>query len=352
MAIVARPINVAWLEGKVFDLGLVVGTSLAAALVAGVAGLDSLYLEFLVMADLWLLGYHHVIATFTKLAGTAEDRRRNAALMYLLLPGVLATTFLIAWQFGVVAIVTIYFFWQWFHYVRQSWGIAQRYRFRAGGMPWDSLRLSEAAFWSIPVWGVLHRAHQHPDTFLWMPVWMPPTPLWLVQVAGVASIGLVGWWLVSRCLAWQRGELAIGHTLYTASHFAMFACAYMLIDDITVGWLMVNVWHNAQYLSFVWMHNRQRFTGDAVSRGSVMAWLSQPGPVRATAYFGACLLVTTMVYRAIMVGADLMGNELQFVGNDAGTHAIALVILFSMAINFHHYVVDSIIWKRKREFSR
>lgn len=346
---VVRTITPGWLKDRTFDSGLILGIFLLATLVAITARLDPLYLEMLVLADLWLLGYHHVIATFTKLAGTATDRRRNFALIWFFLPGILVATFLVGQMYGVVVIVTIYFFWQWFHYVRQSWGISQRYRHRSAVMGWDDARLLEITLWSVPVWGLLNRCHQNPDTFLWMPVWMPPVPLWLVQIAGLVSAALVSWWLVTRMRAWQRGELALGHTLYMLSHFVMFAFAYALISDVTIGWLMVNVWHNTQYLTFVWMHNRQRFNDRVTSDGPVISWLSQPGMARATIYFGFCLLISTTTYYALANGYTFINNTVDLTGDNASLTSITFLILFSMGINFHHYVVDSIIWKRKHE---
>lgn len=165
----------------------------------------------------------------------------------------------------------------------------------------------------------------------------------------MASAALVSWWVITRVRAWQRGELALGHTLYMLSHFVMFACAYALITDITIGWLMVNVWHNAQYLIFVWMHNRQRFSDGITSDGPVMSWISQPGGLRAMIYFGFCLLISTTAYYALGNAYVLMEKGVGLSGSDIGLTSITFLILFSMGINFHHYVVDSIIWKRKHE---
>jgi hypothetical protein len=133
------------------------------------------------------------------------------------------------------------------------------------------------------------------------------------------------------------------------SHFVIFACAYALIADITIGWLMVNVWHNAQYLVFVWMHNRQRFSHGTTSDGPVISWLSQPGMARATSYYGFCLLISTAVYYALANGYALAANQFDLKDNALGVTSITFLILFSMGINFHHYVVDGIIWKRKHE---
>jgi hypothetical protein len=333
-----------WLKDEAFDLSFTVGILLLSILVVavGVQGEGLLYI--VVTADLWLLGYHHVISTFTKLAGTAEDRRRYHALTWYLLPAVLFGTFLLGSFGGVIAVVTLYFFWQWFHYVRQSWGIAQRYRRQAGGLAWDDPRLAEVTLWSVPFWGVLHRCHQQASHFLGMPIWLPPMPLLVVQVAGIISGGLLAWWVVSRLLAARRGELALGHTLFMASHFAVFAGGYLILPDISLGWLMVNVWHNAQYVAFVWLFNRQRFSSGVTPSGMVLSWLSQPGVGRAFIYYGACIAVSTVLYWAL---DRTYGVVVGFGGTV--TTALRFMLLFSMALNFHHYVVDGIIWKRKRQ---
>jgi hypothetical protein len=333
-----------WLKDETFDLSFTIGILLLAVAVVSVGAQSDGLFYLLVVADLWLLGYHHVISTFTKLAGTADDRRQHRALIWYLLPAVMIGTFVLGKLWGVVAIVTLYFFWQWFHYVRQSWGIAQRYRRQAGGLAWDEPRLAEVTLWAVPAWGLLHRCNQQPTTFLGMPIWLPPVPLIAVQAAGVIACALVGWWLVTRLRAARRGELTAGHSLFMGTHFVVFAGGYLLFDDISLGWLMVNVWHNAQYVAFVWLFTRQRFSSGVSPRGIVLSWLSQPGVGRAIAYYGACIAVSTVVYlglgRAYLVVAGL---------SDAVITSVNFLILFSMGLNFHHYVVDGIIWKRKRQ---
>ena len=333
-----------WLKDGAFDLTFTLGILLLSATVVAIGAQAEGLFYLLVVADLWFLGYHHVISTFTKLAGTADDRRQHRALIWYLLPAVLAGTYLLGRVWGIVAIVTLYFFWQWFHYVRQSWGIAQRYRRQAGGLTWDDPRLAEITLWGVPVWGLLYRCHQQPAEFLSMPILLPPVPLVAVQVAGVVACGLVGWWLVDRVRAARRNELAIGHTLYMASHFVVFGTGYVLIENISLGWLMVNVWHNAQYVAFVWLFNRQRFASGINERGRVLSWLSQPGVGRACAYYAACIAVSTVVY----LGLDQAYGMVAGLG-DAVSTSVNFLLLFSMGLNFHHYVVDGIIWKRKRQ---
>jgi hypothetical protein len=104
-----------WLKDPASDLTMIVGAlALAAAAVLWVERRPDL-LPVVVVIDLWLFGYHHVVATFTKLAGTRADRLANRQLIYVLPWVVAAGTVAVGVVVGIWAIVTVYFFWQWFH---------------------------------------------------------------------------------------------------------------------------------------------------------------------------------------------------------------------------------------------
>jgi hypothetical protein len=59
-------------------------------------------------------------------------------------------------------------------------------------------------------------------------------------------------------------------------------------------------------------------------------------PHRVAAYFTTCLVISTVVY--VVLG--------QFVAAFGG--GLALTLGIYMGINFHHYIVDAFIWKRRR----
>jgi len=330
-----------WLKDPPFDLTLIVGvTALACALGGTVAAWPGLFLPILTFHT-WCFGFDHVIATFTKLGGTPEDRRRNRWLILALPPVVLGATLAVGQVGGVALVATIYFLFQWFHTTRQSWGIAQHYRRAAGGMAWDPPWLSEVTLWALPVVGILHRCHQQPEKFLWMELRLPAIPGGVVTVAGVAAALLVAGWCATRVRAWRRGELPLGHTLFLCTHFVVFGAAYLLIDDLHAGWLLVNVWHNVQYLAYVWMHNRARFDGGVRRDARVLSWLCQPGAGRAVLYFGACLAISTPLFAGIYAAGDRVDRWL-----DGRVISISLVI--ALGVNFHHYIVDGIIWSGRR----
>ncbi len=292
--------------------------------------------------DLWLLGYHHVIATFTKLAGTKADRKENMFLIYFLPLIVLLAVAALYAVVGMWAVVTIYFFWQWYHYTRQSYGIATFYRKKAGHPVEENKYIALATIWSVPVWGILYRCAQGWDEFLFLPMRVPPVPMWVPFIAGIISLALIMNWAVSLFRAWNKGSVPIGHTLYMLSHFTTFGISYVVIKDINTGWLVANIWHNAQYILFVWLFNQRRFAKPDFEEKNWLWWISQPGPMRMICYFLACLLVTTVFYGGLKFGFDWFA---------AGDTAIifALYVVSFQALNFHHYIVDSKIWKARKK---
>src|SRR5262245_56396376 len=257
----ATSASAGWLRNAQFDLGFI-GAIAGVALLSGFAiSVNPSLLVPIMLADLWLLGYHHVVSTFTRLAMDRESFRAHRFIVLYLPFIVLAAVAAMAFGLGLWSIVTLYLYWQWFHYSRQSWGVSQVYRRKAGGIPQDNLTVMQAAFYLVPLWGILHRSYQAPEIYLSMPVKVLPVPGLMVDVVGAAAIASIAWFLVTRLIMWWQGRLPLAHTLYVLSHYTIFYVGYIAIDDITVGWLAVNVWHNAQYILFVWMFNNNRFKG-------------------------------------------------------------------------------------------
>lgn len=330
----------AWLKDAQFDLGFIAGIALLASLMAGATVLRPILLLPMVAVHAWLFGYDHLVSTYTRLAGRPEDRKRFRHLILYLPPFVLLGLYALGMKTGVLGLYTLYFFGQFFHTVRQSWGIAQQYRQRAGGMPWDPSRLSEATLWSVPLWGFLNRCAAQPEEFLYQPLWLPQVPMQAVHFAGLASAVLWCYWLVTRVQAFRRGELALGHTLYMLSHLMIYLGGYVLIEDISSGWLLVNVWHNVQYLAFVWLFNRRRFAPGVEPDTRILSWLSQPGYGRAALYYLAFLGVATPAYYLVLRSCAGIDALLKI-------SALPTVLVISLSLTVHHYLVDGIIWKRR-----
>ena len=160
-------------------------------------------------------------------------------------------------------------------------------------------------------------------------------PELVVDITGIAAIAALSWWVLLRLNAWRHGDVAPAHTLYMASHHVIFFIGYLLVEDVTHGWLVINIWHNAQYILFVWLQNNNRFRGGIDPAARSLSTLCQSDKILR--YFATCLALSTLAYVAIKVSSVAIG--------DVG---VPLIILIYQTINFHHYIVDGVIWRSRK----
>ena len=323
-----------WLSGLRFDFVFVAVTA-AMGLAAGLAGhFEPSVFGPILVADLWLLGYHHVIATFTRLTFDTESFRRYRWLVTKLPFAVVAGVLAMALGIGAWTLPTLYLYWQWWHYTRQSYGVAQMYRLKspqASDNGWEM----KAALYLLPLSGILYRSYQAPEEFLGMELRVLPVPAEAVALAAVAAVIALSWWAVKQFGAWRRGQLPLAFNLYMVSHTAVFGVGYLAIPEIDHGWLAINIWHNAQYMLVVWMFNRNRFKAGVQPEHRWLSTLSQPRNIAK--YFGVTLALTVVAYIGLSsVLVAIPGS------------ALVLSLIAYQTINFHHYIVDSVIWKVRK----
>jgi hypothetical protein len=331
-SITLAPRSTGWLRSTSFDLTFVVGIAIASLLTGLYVVLNPSTFTAIFIINGWLLGYHHVTSTYTRLVFDRDSIVENRFLLTWLPLIVLATVVVASIAFGAWILTTVYLYWQWWHYTRQSYGVSRIYARKANIAP-D--RLTTAAVYGVPLWGILYRSYQAPDTFIFSSLKVVPVPFWLVSIAGVCAVVITGAWLSRQIV---RRSFATPLTLYICSHVTIFSFGYLLIDDITHGWLVLNVWHNAQYILTVWLFNNNRFRDGIHPKHRFLSYLSQQRNVMK--YFAVCLIVSTIAY-------SLLGFALSTVSTFVAT-SLPLFAVAYQAINFHHYVVDAVIWKVRR----
>ncbi|MEZ4449944.1 MAG: hypothetical protein R3B09_10735 [Nannocystaceae bacterium] len=320
-----------WLRGPTFDLVLIVGVLALALVLGGTAALSPALFAGVLVVDFWLLAYPHVASTFTRVAFDRAGVRRHWFLLFGLPPLVLAGTAGVTFAGGVIALNTVYYTWQSWHYSRQSFGIARAYHRRAGA-PHGRDRLSDLVVYAFPAWGILHRSAQGNDTFYDMPLFLPQVPAAIEWIAAAVALTALALW-IRRAL--RTGLAGAGHSLFVASHVVITTLSYVVIDEITRGWLFINLWHNAQYLLFVWAANARRFAGGVEPERRFLSRLCQREHVLA--YALCCLGLGGAFYAALGVALDRSSWGL-----------LPIVLIGHMTVNFHHYLVDAVIWRSPR----
>jgi len=326
-----------WIRSPAFDTTLLAAPMIAGLLAAAAVGVDARLFPILLLADLWLLGYHHVVATYTRLAFDAQSLRRNRFLAFDLLLIVTGVTLTVALTAGAWVIATAFLYLQWFHYMRQGYGIARTY-YRAtpeGRTPGSRDLLADLLIYLVPIYGIAVRSATMGDRLLGLPVRPLVLPEPILTVLGIAAATSVIVWLGQVARAALAGTLDRHYTAFVASHIVIFLVAYVGTTDVNTGWLAINIWHNFQYVLVVWMSNAKRYAGGIDPTARFLSRLSQPG--RVGLYFAWCLAITTVIY------AFLDRFTVLVLGG-----GVAVTFGIYMGINFHHYIVDALIWKRRK----
>jgi hypothetical protein len=323
-----------------FDAAFVFGTFALALSFGAIASWSAATLMAVVLVDIWLFANPHVIATYTRIAASKAHVKRHWFLVFLLPLVVLIAVTVAALAYEAEGLITFYLMTQTYHVARQSFGIARAYR-RADPRGFRLDWASESLIYLVPLWGLLYRCNAEPAVFLGYSISLPPVPLLGVQVVGIFTVGAGAWWLFKLWRDFRSSRLHARHAWFVASHVCVFGLAYLWLDDLTLGWLIVNIWHNVQYLFFVWLQNVRRDQSLPV-RGA-LAHDESPSvaavfnPLKnAAKYMAVCLVLGAALYHLL----DLAGQQLMWLG-------LPTVLIAHFTFNFHHYLVDGVIWKRR-----
>jgi hypothetical protein len=327
-----------------FDATLLVAPFALGLLAAAVVTSNPALYAAVVVADLWFLGYHHVVSTYTRLGFSSRGLLRNRFLALDLLVVIVLATTLLAFTAGAWVVASAFLYLQWFHYMRQGYGISRMY-FRAtpegqaagpSTAPAASVRdpIANAVIYVVPIFAIAHRSTTMGDMFLAMPVKTIVPPQAIVTALAVAAAVTIGAWFIRFGQRVGSGTADLRYEGFVFSHIVIFLVAYVWTANANVGWLAINVWHNLQYVLVVWMVNVKKYSGRVDSEEPLLSRISQPG--RPVTYFVCCLVITTVVYLAL--------NQFTVLVMGGG---LAATLGIYMGINFHHYIVDAMIWKRR-----
>lgn len=328
------------LRNSTFDIFFIVGIPLIAIASGLIVTYDNNLFLPVLAADLWILGYHHVVATYTRLAFDRQSFVENRALIVYLFPAVALSVVLLAVYGGPWVVTTTYLYWQWWHYTRQSEGISKAYAGKSRDKQLGNPLILRAAFYAVPIAAILSISHRSPEQFLFVPLRTLPVADLVLLGAYIVTAAILIMWVIEQVKAYRLGKLAVPYVSYVISHFAIYYVAYIYLREIDYGWLTINIWHNAQYVLFVWLYNNRRFNGKSSDSHKFLSTISQNG--RFFLYMATCLTLSTFVYFFITSYlSDAISSVFVLTATMTG-------LVIYQTINFHHYIVDSLIWKLRK----
>ena len=327
-----------WLVSPGFDLGLMIGPGILAALAVPALGAAEVgavaWLGLVVAVDV-----AHVYASLYRTYLDPEVRRRRWRLLT-------ATPLAVAVGCGALAAVAPALFWTAlaylavFHFVRQQVGVSALYRLREGLSTRSAdARVERAALYGVTLFPVIWWHVHLPRPFQWFVegdflTGLPSGVLWPAGLTAVAAVLAHAalrvqsrrWapgrdlWLLATAATWLGGiVLARGDLAFTATNVLMHGVPYMAL----VAWVCRRQWA-------------------VEGRGPLHpTWFT---PSRAALY-AAPLAALAFIEEGLWDGLVWHDHGWLYGDWDAPRWAAALAVPLLSVPPVTHYVLDGFIWK-------
>jgi hypothetical protein len=340
---VAAPPRV-WMVSPAFDLTFFVATALV-TVIPWIAIEHYRVNPFLVIAGVAIVANGpHLASTWTRVYLDGNERWRRP-FHYWVMPIAIATTVvLLTLVFEYPhspTLRTVLFYWAFWHFMMQNWGILRIYQRRTGDADQPIAQLERTVLWLGGLYPVLSRLHTGPWILLGAKVKHPTIDLWMVHVALGALITVAAIYVIVQVRRLVRGErIPWIRPLFLLACFFGFLVPFVLIKRSgSAAFAAAACWHGFQYIGIVWFYNRNRWKGGVDKKATLVSWISQPK--RIPLYFMALLALVGVFYGFATLGAQVKYN------------ADIWASLVWLSLTFGHYYLDGIIWKlRKPELQK
>jgi hypothetical protein len=345
-----------WIGGRDFDLVWFFGGALLA--MAAFATAVMFRTSIVAIAWIWVLLFDgpHMMALYTRTYLDREARRTQRPLLlgalatFLVGPVFLAATIATRDDRPFLAFLGLASVWGYYHVVRQHYGFVALYRARAGEKPTRTAFLLDKWTLYLGLWlPWLHFLVAHPIGQSLAGI--PPAPsavangiivAWAVVVVAYAAVRLprrVG--LAAPYLLLVVGVHGILY--FVASRFEpVYSMAKTPDQQLLLMTVMGGMFHSAQYVGIVWLHNARTYR--AADHGLAS---------RASASLGRYLVVCvafSAIYLVLAASTAIYPKITLFEDVHVGSIPLSrLALCLWWGIALQHYVIDQRIWRIKKD---
>ena len=248
-------------------------------------------LALLFSLNVWCLSMPHSFSTYTR-----HDLRspRVALKAFFLFSAFFILLNVTMNRIGFVTIYSFYFYWQQFHYTKQNIGIGI---WKKQKRSQKELLIDYIFYFST---SILSIAANFSDGGVQFFGYSLINPFSLITFEPHYVIGfnllILLLYLSQRPKAWK---MAITHTI-------IYSLAYLLLNNFVLGWILLNIFHNSQYLIFMKQEESN------------------------LQYLFYAIALTLAIYLVLHLESFF-----------------SLTISIMLSLNFTHYIFDTFIWKKK-----
>ncbi|MGE4132573.1 MAG: hypothetical protein AB7F86_13100 [Bdellovibrionales bacterium] len=269
----------------------------------------------------------HVYSTYLRLSRKIDEKKVPSFFGMPAYASAVVGLF-IFYKFEMLTLaLTLVNIWQSYHYLRQTYGV---YRF-LGRHSVEDETTKRIGFWAfhaampLLVLGrsdTIYHVWQGKAAPYLIPIQMPDMVMRYSYLAFWIAVAL-GLWLCWKLISRQGWRKAMGPAAVVLTYFAIHYYGFMSVEHFQRGFFAVTIFHAVQYMGMTWwFEKRQPFT----DRGFLPFRLLRRSPFLL---FWAFLLVGGLLW-------------------ESGVAKLAsFTVFFLSAISLHHYLVDSIIWRRQ-----
>ena len=169
-------------RSPIFDTFFIAFLPFFAISVASIANISSELYELIFYINIFFLGYHHVISTYTRL-GVSHLNSSETRFLTLVLPVIVVTLVVLCVFINSVWLIsTIYLHWQWWHYTRQSEGVSKSISYKTKSKEKGGELFNRIVFYAVPIAAFSLMSARQPEMFLFMSVKTLPIPMFLANL--------------------------------------------------------------------------------------------------------------------------------------------------------------------------
>jgi tetratricopeptide (TPR) repeat protein len=332
-----------WIISRQWDFLFFIGTpliSLAALLLAS-NYFSSADIALFVLA-FFAVGHH--LPGLLRAYGEKELFTRYKA-RFIVAPPLIA--FFVGWSVftGHLGFFIFLALWDMWHFFMQHYGFMRIYDIKRHKPPKLSARLD---WWLTAVWfgyivaasphyliNFIERCHRYGFKFY---TWIDPQYIfWLRDGLLYLALALSAAYVFNTVAQYRRGAPVVWPKLaISATTFATVFYAYIVLEDVILGYAITALAHDIQYFAIVWIYNHGVLKRAKNTGRSFFRFLFKDGRLRLVLFY----LFLILAYGGVEATARATQNYL--------IYDIVKVLIATSA--FLHYYYDGFMWKvRKRE---
>jgi hypothetical protein len=226
---------------------------------------------------------------------------------------------------------SLYFYWQWWHHSRQSFGIGRKYQANLkGSLEQIDFKLNDLAIWSVAICGIALKSTAARDYYEGIPIRTLHLPAIFVQVIiGITLLLCTAFLLRQVWLLLSKQIIQSNFLIHWMIQSFVFICFFGLLPT-DIGIIAASFWHCTQYMSHVRNHQEVKVSNGLLAQPFWKAIYPKEN------WFSYLVFLITISLSLLLVKLGL-----------SSLNVLALVFGFSMTITLHHYLLDAVLWTSK-----